>query len=260
MINLLITIILSNFIVSGDERGSRRKHRHRGSGKQQQPARNWTELLPPPPEQPPTDLDSPPGSPRLAHQQQPGNPHGKSSMPSGQHNVGRPLPEQPKVPMSSLGRGGVMCNGEVGPMPPGTIQHYGSLPRKQTPPQHMHPAHGGTPQPGGAVQNGHVQPTAENLHSSAGTALSHKVFEDPRHEQLGKELLEFNDDMSQSEMMSDPEEETPMLAGHVQPGKEIFIFALVVSSREFKEGICCSGHLAVTYRDKLLYCTFSFFL
>ena len=40
----------------------------------------------------------------------------------------------------------------------------------------------------------------------------HQVFADPRHEQLGRELLEFNDDlMSQSEAMSDNEEGTPML-------------------------------------------------
>ncbi|XP_072048618.1 uncharacterized protein [Amphiura filiformis] len=212
----------SNHGMEGDERGSRRKHRSRGSNKQvNQPARNWTELLPPPPEQPPTDLDSPPGSPHLAHQNSRGSM--KSSMPcGGQHNIGRPLPEQPMC------GNGVMCNGE-GPLPPGTIQHYGSLPRKNSHPlqqQQQHPVHNGMPpveqsMVGGALPNGqrgepiYVHNNG-SLHSSAGTALSHKVFEDPRHEQLGKELLEFNDDMSQSEMMSDPEEETPMLAA--QPG------------------------------------------
>ncbi len=213
--------------MEGDERGSRRKHRHRGSNKQpNQPARNWTELLPPPPEQPPTDLDSPPGSPHLAHQTSHGSM--KSSIPGGggQHNIGRPLPEQPSMMCGN----GAMCNGE-GPMPPGTIQHYGSLPRKnshplQQPQQGMPPMEQSVIE--GALPNGHRGEPAHvqnsgNLHSSAGTALSHKVFEDPRHEQLGKELLEFNDDMSQSEMMSDPEEETPMLAGHVQPGRYSFI-------------------------------------
>ena len=143
----------------------------------------------------------------------------------GQHHVGRPLPEQPKIPMPPV-------RGE-----PVTIQHYGSLPRVQKKnsltqlQQQQHPVHNGGGMPmeqsmvGGAVAmpNGHIEggcePThQQDLHSCANTALSHKVFEDPRHEQLGKELLEFNDDMSQSEMMSDAEEETPML-NHAPPGK-----------------------------------------
>ena len=62
--------------------------------------------------------------------------------------------------------------------------------------------------------NGQMYPMAPMPGGMAGgqPLAPHQVFDDPRHEQLGRELLEFNDDlMSQSEAMSDNEEAAPML-------------------------------------------------
>ena len=62
--------------------------------------------------------------------------------------------------------------------------------------------------------NGQMYPVAVMAGGMAGgqPLAPHQVFDDPRHEQLGRELLEFNDDlMSQSEAMSDNEEAAPML-------------------------------------------------
>lgn len=44
-----------------------------------------------------------------------------------------------------------------------------------------------------------------------------QVFEDPRHAEIGEELLQYNDMMSQSEAQSDNEEGQPMLA-NITPG------------------------------------------
>ncbi|XP_038047946.1 roundabout homolog 1-like isoform X2 [Patiria miniata] len=189
------------------DRSSRKKH-HRGGSKQ--PARNWTELLPPPPEQPPTDIDSPTGSacpaPPCSHAN--ANPHmdghccpimhqstDKAPIPPvRQHHSMTPAVYQHDVHHTYPG--GVPYDGHSSHRPPPT----NSLPNKLgnnrsgTPADHRQQPHSET----------HDRPSDPD-HTQRGVPYlaSKRLFEDPRHEQLGKELLEFNDDMSQSEILSD---------------------------------------------------------
>ncbi len=202
---------------------------HGGGLSNKHPVRNWKELLPPPPEQPPTDIDSPPSSPDYPCPAITYSAHGtpnccqsSNTCPSGScHDMHC----QDAVPLS--------MPRDKAPLPP-VRQHHS-----------MSPQECGIGESAGLLQqqaNGH--PNSNSIHSSKGAPQEHvmpnnlsshqkelhmeqtvpllsnlpdrtgtdslasrQVFEDPRHEQLGKELLEFNDEMSQSEMCTDNEEE-----------------------------------------------------
>ena len=69
------------------------------------------------------------------------------------------------------------------------------------------------------------RPSESGRSRAGGACLATKrLFEDPRHEQLGKELLEFNDDMSQSEILSD-NDYAPMTPVRTRPitGNKIYL-------------------------------------
>ncbi|XP_071487948.1 roundabout homolog 2-like [Diadema antillarum] len=203
--------------------GSRRKPKVRPGVGGKYPSSNWTEFLPPPPEEPPMGAD--PSTMQL------------------QDSISKPKPLPP-------------CNGHPTFVPiqpalmssgghPPTHQHAPALPMRQHPQQLSYPytapfTHPHTVQSNGlphtlpVVSRGDDQLLGQHPMGVATTLpqrglmngqyppmsgvqgvqplAPHQVFEDPRHEQLGRELLEFNDDlMSQSEAMSDNEEAQPML-------------------------------------------------
>ncbi|XP_071806287.1 roundabout homolog 2-like isoform X1 [Asterias amurensis] len=211
---------------SAGDRGSRKKNRHRG-GSKQQPARNWTELLPPPPEQPPTDIDSPTGTtPCLA-------PCSHAPTTNAHMNQAPPCSHAP----TNGHMDGKCCSSrmhphmDTAPAPP-IRQHHSMTPAYPNNDSH-HTYPGGVPydnhashrpQPTNSLpnklgnnrsgspadrmqQSRHDVPDrpteATQLHPGGSCLATKRLFEDPRHEQLGKELLEFNDDMSQSEILSD---------------------------------------------------------
>ncbi|XP_022095889.1 roundabout homolog 2-like [Acanthaster planci] len=189
------------------DRASRKKHHRSGSN---QPARNWTELLPPPPEQPPTDIDSPTEitcpAPTCSHAHP--NLHMDSHCcpmmhqstdkaplpPVRQHHSMTPASYQHDVHHTYPG--GVPCESHSShrPLPTNSLPNKLGSNRSGTPTSRMQ-------QPHSEVSDRPSDPD----HSQRGVPYlaSKRLFEDPRHEQLGKELLEFNDDMSQSEILSD---------------------------------------------------------
>ncbi|XP_022095861.1 roundabout homolog 1-like isoform X2 [Acanthaster planci] len=194
-----------------------RKKRHRGGSNQ--PARNWTELLPPPPEQPPTDIDSPTEitcpAPTCSHA--PTNLHMEQAKYC--QDMERSKKKAPPPPLRQC------CSS-----PPVSASD-----RQQTVPSHRQPPTNSLPKtlnsnrsstPVDRRQQPHSEVSdrpSDPDHSQRGVPYlaSKRLFEDPRHEQLGKELLEFNDDMSQSEILSDNEDLTGMLptsTSHVDQG------------------------------------------
>ncbi|XP_071806163.1 roundabout homolog 2-like isoform X3 [Asterias amurensis] len=211
-------------------RGNRKKNRHRG-GSKQQPARNWTELLPPPPEQPPTDIDSPTGTtPCLApcSHAPTTNAHMNQAPPCSY--AANPHMNQGKIPQEND------RNRKKAPTPPIRQFHpispnnITTADTQHTMPGVMLPAISHRPQPTNSMpnklgnnrsgspadrmqQSRHDVPDrpteATQSHPGGSCLATKRLFEDPRHEQLGKELLEFNDDMSQSEILSDNEESGP---------------------------------------------------
>ncbi|XP_063960198.1 roundabout homolog 1-like [Lytechinus pictus] len=194
--------------------GSRRKVKTRPGAGSKYPACNWTEFLPPPPEEPPMGSQDPVGKI-------------KSPPPCNSQASHPPIHTHPTfVPIQPAMIGGHHPH------------HAPALPMRQHPQYpvypytHPHPQSNGLPhtlpvisrgdeqqtttlpihRPMGLV-NGQMYPMPTGGMSAGGQPLApHQVFDDPRHEQLGRELLEFNDDlMSQSEAMSDNEEALPML-------------------------------------------------
>lgn len=67
-------------------------------------------------------------------------------------------------------------------------------------------------------QNGGHHPSENGGHHLA----PKQVFEDPRHAEIGQELLQYNDLMSQSEAPSDNEEGHPMLP-RITPGINMYM-------------------------------------
>ncbi|XP_030833475.1 roundabout homolog 1 isoform X2 [Strongylocentrotus purpuratus] len=209
--------------------GSRRKVKTRTGTGSKYPACNWTEFLPPPPEEPP--MGSTPSQDSLGKIKSPPPCNGHPNS----HPNGHPGAHQ-----------GIHTHPTFVPIQPAMIgghhpHHAPALPMRQHPqyPQypytHPHPQSNGLPhtlpvisrgdepqqhtttlpihRPMGLI-NGQMYPVAVMAGGMAGgqPLAPHQVFDDPRHEQLGRELLEFNDDlMSQSEAMSDNEEAAPML-------------------------------------------------
>ncbi|XP_038047943.1 roundabout homolog 1-like isoform X2 [Patiria miniata] len=182
------------------DRASRKK-RHRGGSKQ--PARNWTELLPPPPEQPPTDIDSPTGSacpaPPCSHANaNPHMDHGKNRQDMERSKKKGPTPPLRQCcsspPVSTSDRQHTLPAVAHKPLPTNSVPNQLDSNRSGTPADHRQQPHSKT----------HDRPSDPD-HTQRGVPYlaSKRLFEDPRHEQLGKELLEFNDDMSQSEILSD---------------------------------------------------------
>ncbi|XP_072048586.1 roundabout homolog 2-like [Amphiura filiformis] len=209
-----------------DERGSRRRFKIHGGLSNNHPVRNWKELLPPPPEQPPTDIDSPPSSPDYPCPAITYSAHGtpnccqsSNTCPSGschdmhcQDVVALSMPRD-KAPLPPLRQHHSMSpefTGETAGLLPANGQHpnsnsiHGSKGAIQ---EHVMPNNLSSHQK--ELHMEQTVPLLSNLPDRTGgdTLATRQVFEDPRHEQLGKELLEFNDEMSQSEMCTDNEEE-----------------------------------------------------
>lgn len=205
-----------------DERRSQRRYKIRGG--LSNPARNWKELLPPPPEQPPTDIDSPPSSPDYVSCSGHGTPsccQSSTGFPNnGCHDntmyrqdpqLSMPRDKAPLPParqhhsMSSVCNGGVVGGESIGLvqghhlMGNNINSNIHGVPMKGNIPEHLMPNNLSNHQK--ELHMEQTIPLLSNLPDRTVESLAtRQVFEDPRHEQLGKELLGFNDDMSQSEL------------------------------------------------------------
>ena len=233
-----------------------------------QPQRNWAEFLPPPPEQPPTDIDSPgsqppshPGSLKSSHLRRGSSPnqalmggqayvqinpgscedceaqrcppvpprhHQQSPLltqPISGHNSPIPIMPPPLLPQQP-------CRTEI----PGPQSHFQPITSSLSPPpgdspSHKKPIHKVTRTPP-PVTSGGVTPvefgskqTSIPLTTGPGspargvgqvrggydeqTIATQRLFEDPRHAQIGQELLKY---MSRNELeaMTDDTPYAPM--------------------------------------------------
>ncbi|XP_071959591.1 uncharacterized protein [Antedon mediterranea] len=195
---------------SVDERGNRRRRTYPRGHKL--PAPNITELLPPPPEHPPpSDIESTFGS----HHTLPTNHHHGATIPMSSNPV-----TQPHITTNPLSQMDMSYNKNYGPLP--VIQQIqypeSNSDNNASPVTRMH--HGGSDctSDSNNLRDSAVSPTTQNIcnlhmrqspHNNVIT--NHQVFEDPRHAELGQELLQFNDDVSQSEAMSDNEDLRPVM-------------------------------------------------
>ncbi|XP_033109973.1 roundabout homolog 1-like [Anneissia japonica] len=201
---------------SVDERGNRRRRTYPRGHKL--PAPNITELLPPPPEHPPpSDIESAFGS----HHTLPSSHHHGATIPMSSNPV-----TQPHITTNPLSQMDMPYK-NYGPMP---MIHQISYPESNSdnnasPVTRMHNSCSDNTSDCNMSMNQQQQqrdsltsPTAQNicnLHARqsphSNLIPNHQVFEDPRHAELGKELLQFNDDVSQSEAMSDNEDLRPVI-------------------------------------------------
>lgn len=225
-------------------RKKRSKHHH-AQQQQQRPANTWSEMLPPPPEEPPSDrtpcVQGPPyhfhtGSSNggMSSQHQPHLHHGVMDAPTMQpvtchecmkkthdnmtlpamHHYPSQYPpihyNQRTFPHIDAYRGAPVS------MPPGTrLDSSGGRVF-----QPISRPNGQYHQDGGLYPQNGVPHSSESPHypMDGGHHLApRQVFEDPRHAEIGEELLQYNDMMSQSEAQSDNEEGQPMLA-NITPG------------------------------------------
>ena len=182
--------------------------------------RNWKELLPPPPEQPPTDIDSPPSSPDYPCPAITYSAHGtptccqssNTCLSNSCHDMHcqegalyMPRDQAPLPPVRQHHSMSPECSGEATELLVANGHPKSSIHGSKGVEEHFMPNNLSSHQKEMHIEQ--TVPLLSNMHDRPGDAIApRQVFEDPRHEQLGKELLEFNDAMSQSEICSDNED------------------------------------------------------